>query len=452
MSRPIGIVLVKMSAITAALTLALIGTLVQGEAAATFLNWVQINTTQAPAGRQFAAMSYDSRRSRIVLFGGSVAYPSAFSDTWEWDGATWIHRTSALSPPGLLGAAIAYDPGRGRSVLFGGATSAGATTAGTWEWDGSAWVQKSPVVSPPARVFSAMAYDSARHRVIMFGGNGSGSDLADTWQFDGTTWTQLFPTTSPAARFGAAMAFDSVRGRIVLFGGRGSGLRLGDTWEWNGTSWTQRSSSSAPYARFWHSMVFDSKRGRTILFGGDFVRPYALGPINDTWQWNGIQWTQDWTSAAPSPRAGHSMAYDVAVGRSVLFGGTNEVAPQSFYNDTWELGAGIVTPPGNPAVTFSPSSAEFGSAKVGSTSQPVHVTLASSGTGPLLISSISTTGDFSVSSTDCPTKPNPLAAGTYCFVFVTFTPKAIGDRFGNLVVSDNGPGGSRSVPLHGTGT
>jgi hypothetical protein len=44
-----------------------------------------------------------------------------------------------------------------------------------------------------------------------------------------------------------------------------------------------------------------------------------------------------------------------------------------------------------------------------------------------------------------------LAAGTYCFVFVTFTPKATGDRFGSLIVADNGPGGSQSVPLHGTG-
>ena len=70
----------------------------------------------------------------------------------------------------------------------------------------------------------------------------------------------------------------------------------------------------------------------------------------------------------------------------------------------------------------------------------------------LLISTFSTTGDFAVSSTDCPIKPNPLAAGTYCFVFITFTPTALGDRLGNLIVSDNGPGGSQSVPLHGTGT
>ena len=63
----------------------------------------------------------------------------------------------------------------------------------------------------------------------------------------------------------------------------------------------------------------------------------------------------------------------------------------------------------------------------------------------------STTGDFAISSTDCPSAPNPLAAGAGCFVFVTFSPSAPGDRNGQLTFSGNVAGGSQTVPLHGVG-
>jgi CARDB len=247
------------------------------------------------------------------------------------------------------------------------------------------------------------------------------------------------------------MAFDPILGRTVLFGGRGTG-RLGDTWEWDGSNWTQESPSSAPFPRFFQSMAFDAQLGKTILFGGDYIRPYALGPSNDTWEFDGSQWIQDWTSSAPSPRAGQALVFDLSRSRVVLFGGTDETFSDPFFNDTWELGTGIITPPGSPATTFNPSSPGFGSVSVGVTSAPIAVTLSSSGTGPLLIGSISTPGDFSVVSTDCPVSPNPLAAGSFCIVLVDFTPTAAGSRSGALTVSDNGLGGAQSVPLSGTGT
>src|SRR5216683_299397 len=205
------------------------------------------------------------------------------------------------------------------------------------EWDGSTWTLRAPAASPPARIWPAMAYDSFHRVTVLFGGSAQGVDLGDTWVFDGTTWTHLTPANSPSPRFGHAMAFDSVRNRVVLFGGRSNGVRMADTWEWDGSNWTQSSTSSAPSARFWHSMAFDSGLGRTRLFGGDHVAPFSLGPVNDTWEWDGASWTQDVPSAAPSPRAGQSMAYDSGRARTIVFGGTDESFPGVFYNDTWEL-------------------------------------------------------------------------------------------------------------------
>jgi len=332
-----------MSGITTALlismTIGLTGAVVNAGAATISLNWVHVNTTQAPPGRVYAAMSYDSLRSRTVLVGGSNSPSSNFADTWEWNGTNWTLRTPATSPPGLIGAAMVFDSGRGVSVLFGGGLTAGLAPAATWEWDGTAWTQRSLALAPSARLWHAMAFDSARGRTVLFGGNGQGVDLGDTWEFDGITWTRLFPTASPSPRYGAAMAFDSVRNRVVLFGGRSNSAgRLADTWEWNGTNWTQVSSSTAPFPRSWHSMAFDSRQGKTILFGGDHVSPGHLGPINDTWTWDGSAWTQVVTTSAPSPRAGQAMVYDSGRGKTVLFGGTDEGFPGVFYNDTWELG------------------------------------------------------------------------------------------------------------------
>src|SRR5256885_16988217 len=82
-------------------------------------------------------------------------------------------------------------------------------------------------------------------------------------------------------------------------------------------------------------------------------------------------------------------------------------------------------------MTVTPSSMGFGSVDVGATSSN-HAYILSSGTGPL-VTSISITGDFAISSaTDCPNAPNPLAAVSSCLVFVTFSPTAAGGRKSNL--------------------
>src|SRR5229473_2758607 len=361
LTRTRAIRLLQASAAVAALAVGMTGALVPAQAAGA-LSWVQATPTQAPPGRAYAAMTYDSLRGRTVLFGGSSNASSNFGDTWEWDGINWTQRIPSTSPPGLVGAAMVYDTARSRSVLFGGGLTAGLAPAATWEWDGSTWTLRAPASSPPERIWPAMAYDSFHRVPVLFGGSAQGVDLGDTWVFAGTTWTHLTPANSPSPRFGHAMACDSVRNRVVLFGGRSNGVRMADTWEWDGSNWTQISTSSAPSARFWHSMAFDSGLGRTRLFGGDHVAPFSLGPVNDTWEWDGANWTQDVPSAAPSPRAGQSMAYDSGRARTIVFGGTDEGFPGVFYNDIWELvppvdnDLGLAGTPGNFTVNATSSS------------------------------------------------------------------------------------------------
>ena len=110
-----------------------------------------------------------------------------------------------------------------------------------------------------------------------------------------------------------------------------------------------------------------------------------------------------------------------------------------------------------PAVTTTPSSAaglSFGGANVGTTSPSQVVTVANTGNAPLVVSSLTTTGDFAVTpvtagQTSC--LGASLAAGKSCQVNVAFKPTVAGARTGTLAIADNATGSPHTIPLTGTG-
>jgi len=109
----------------------------------------------------FAALAFDSARSRMVLFGGLIPSGSGYaSDTWEWDGTNWVERFPQASP--FRGSSMAYDDARGRVVLV---ASSSSYQPETWEWDGVDWVRR--VVS--AQPAGPLVYDSLRGRLLSYG-------------------------------------------------------------------------------------------------------------------------------------------------------------------------------------------------------------------------------------------------------------------------------------------
>jgi hypothetical protein len=98
--------------------------------------------------------------------------------------------------------------------------------------------------------------------------------------------------------------------------------------------------------------------------------------------------------------------------------------------------------------TLAPSSATFAARTVGTTSLPKVFTLRNNQTVTLNSIVISTTGDFSVSSTTCTAN---LAAKTSCTISVVFTPTAVGTRTGTLKVADSASNSPQSSSLTGTG-
>jgi len=325
--------------------------------------------SSSPPARSSASAAWDTKRGRMVVFGGG-----SLDDTWEWDGSGWANRTTAgqrpVSSQCACGNCMAWDSVRERSVFFVGSTP----TSSVAEWDGASWTVRSAgsnaigsgtvafdagrgklvlylgggrtyewnatsgaltqvAWSGPTLVYSnPMVYDSRRARIVAIANGGT-----ETWEWDGAaaTWTQR--TTSGPRNNYTSLAYDPVRGRTVMFGGRNATTLafVAETWEWDGSSWTNLTASplpgSWPAPRSCATLAWDANRRRTVLFAGS---DSSNAPLGDTWEWDGTRWTRrDPTSSAPVPRSGHVMAHDPARERTVLFGG---VVAGWIKNDTWE--------------------------------------------------------------------------------------------------------------------
>ena len=194
--------------------------------------------------------------------------------------------------------------------------------------------------APGPRIGAALVYDPENKGLILFGGSHNeampagvmGVATADTWLWNGASWRQL-EVPGPSARSEAMIAYDSARHVIVLFGGAGadpsgSATLFDDTWTWDGSQWTQMTPVHSPDARYRAAMTFDQERGLAVLFGGEG----QTATYTDTWTWDGQDWTLLHPATSPTTRHLASMAYDAGRANIVLFGGST---PGVRLNDTW---------------------------------------------------------------------------------------------------------------------
>ena len=90
---------------------------------------------------------------------------------------------------------------------------------------------------------------------------------------------------------------------------------------------------------------------------------------------------------------------------------------------------------GASAVSLSPTSLSFDDQPTGTTSGAKQVTVTNSGTGPLILSSIQTTSQFTATNT-CGA---PVVPAGSCTIQVTFTPSASEIQTGTLTIVDKPP-------------
>lgn len=232
---------------------------------------------------------------------------------------------------------MVWDAARNRVVMFGGYEWVrDMHFRDQWEFDGANWSQRALGVTPPARQIAGMCYDERRGVIVLFGGTvapsfASPRYLNDTWEFDGNTWRQVVPGGSlPAPRF-CELTYDSARGVVVLFGGSGDTAPYSyrDTWEFDGVAWTEKTPSASPPARNHYTAAFDARRARVVVHPG-----YIMGESTqmDTWEWDGSQWTQCTNATTPPPFSRPAMSYDSRRQVVVLVGATSVAA-----QETWEF-------------------------------------------------------------------------------------------------------------------
>lgn len=259
----------------------------------------------------------------------------------------WTQQNPTGAPSPRMDQSMAYDPQVGNLVLFGGCVPGAPTVDGdTWTWNGTTWTQQNPTSSPSARCESGTAYDGYTQTVVLFGGGNGTTNLNDTWTWNGTNWTQVAPSVSPSARNRPAMAYDDANGTVVLFGGQAAGGTGGtyfnDTWVWDGANWTQKSPANSPSARADAMMVYDPVTAQLVLFGGrNGTLPSSSTTVyGDTWIWNGSNWTQQNPTTSPSARVGSAVNYDDLVGGPLMFGGAAQKCTRTgcqwvYDSDTW---------------------------------------------------------------------------------------------------------------------
>jgi hypothetical protein len=127
-------------------------------------------------------------------------------------------------------------------------------------------------------------------------------------------------------------------------------------------------------------------------------------------------------------------------------GGQSLLRAATYGRGIWEIplitAAATVT-----TATLAPAALSFASQQVQTQSAAQTITVTNTGTIPMIVTQVSTSGDFSASN-NCST---PVAIGGSCTVQVTFTPTATGVRSGSLTIFLNVSGGQITAPLTGNG-
>lgn len=147
------------------------------------------------------------------------------------------------------------------------------------------------------------------------------------WRFDqlGTSGTR------PPGRSDGVIAYDPVASELYLFGGTGAST-YNDLWAYSITndSWREISTQGEkPAPRLGHTLHYDPARRRLILFGGQ-----ASGFFNDVWSFDIAmqRWTRLANATGPNERYGHSAVLDAQTNRLIISHGFTD---SGRFDDTW---------------------------------------------------------------------------------------------------------------------
>lgn len=347
-----------------------------------------VDTGERPGPRGEMAGVFDTKRARVVFFGGDSGLPKMCNPAPHPLGELWTYDTAckgfsevvgAMGPGPRTRSVAALDVAGDRMLVFGGRYRAGMSGAYTlygdvWALDLEtlAWTQVDTGTGPSARSSAAADLDAKTGELVVVGGNTSTDGLSfvpqiDVWAFDPAkaSWRAIAATGAapPKRQFHAATVDAKGRRLFVYSGGDAkafTGPFLRDLWSFDLDSgvWTQLSSGEGPLARISASLSFDEGSASLLLFGGH--DDGAVGNQNDTWRfdltagtWSEItapetvktpsggfcDFPKDFTQpnlAAPDRRSAHLATFDAKARRLRVFGGKTDCG---LIDDAWTFDA-----------------------------------------------------------------------------------------------------------------
>jgi hypothetical protein len=176
------------------------------------------------------ALAYDRKSGLVVAF-GRYGNGTGMSETWTYDSRAniWINRKPSISPSIREYHSMTYDSRTSEVLLFGG--KMGDTYLGdTWSYNltRNEWIQRYPATAPSSRASQALVFNDKEGKAILWGGFGKAPLNGPFWAYDSGVgnWTNLTSSDIPSPRYDSAMAYDTKHGETVLFGGLDDSARL----------------------------------------------------------------------------------------------------------------------------------------------------------------------------------------------------------------------------------
>lgn len=360
--------------------------------------WTLLETDGTkPSARSGHTLLFDSRRERLLLFGGVADGANLLNDVWSLDltadPPVWAEglTTGPTTPTGRAYVQAVYDSLNDQAVVFGGADGVVENQGpnsfasdlwvlpleGSLAWEGSlVWAEVTPGGdSPSARAGGAVIYDEAGQRMVLFSGMGGAGVFDDCYELSldaSPTWAPLVTTGGPpSARAVSGVVYEAPQDRMVVYGGFDGVSQFGDVWalDLGASEWAELLPEGGPPSdRQFPAAVYDPPRDRMVIYGGNLMSGSTDVP-DPLWSLSLgdlIEWT-DLGGYRPPQRWDAAAAFDPTRGVMWIHGGGGwdaENAVEVTRSDLWTLPFGVSTDWSQPATSGTPPGERFGHSAV----------------------------------------------------------------------------------------